>query len=1072
MKIIHSRDYRALLSYLYKISDHVLDEGRKLLVLVPSQATYLVEKAIITHLGDEGIMDIEVLSFESLVERITNLSGGRSREVLDAAGFSMLAKLAMTNIKDELQVFDSEDFTLNVQVGELISSLKSENVSLEDLERMAGDSEGVTREKMSDLSRIYREIDRISEGRYQDRMDVERSVHQVLRYSTYLKERRIAVFGFDILPRLRMQTICELDRASQGVEVLAMGTEGDYVTEKQWENIKQLEEMGFRNERNVTLKELGAESGNSEVDLLFENLYAYPYRTMKGEPKDIFVSSYKDRRDEVQDIAKQILDYTCNRGFRMDDIGIITGDVGGYSTYVTDIFSAYDIPYFLQSKRSLSKSVLYAYMKPLLKLVSRRSWMLQDVLMYLKSGLVRDNLETDRFIRFVLERGYRGYRFMKEFTDPDAQEFENFRHEVFDPVLDLRKDVEKGEISSKLLKFCHDMKIPVKIAELETKAREDRLEEEARFLAQVWPATEEIIRSSKLIEDIDIKEYAEAVSVGMESKDISVIPPTTDEVQIGDAIQSIWSGKKILFVMGVNEGVLPKPLDRGEIFSDFEVDSIKKGRHVFPESTLFQDQKAFLRKNLSITKRLHLSYVTENMEESFLIDRVKRLFPDLQENRAKDPEIYHRRASLPALARELREYRDYREDLTTVTALYIEKDRKAYDRVMDRIENDRDVAVIDERYAKLLYGEPKASVSGIQDYYTCPYRHFISSGIKPDEIKELNEDAADVGTYIHGIMEGFTTYIENEGVRWDALSDSEIDRRIDIIAADLRKKHNNSIFEEKRFEFSEKRLREEAKYAAKAVKRQLEGTSAKVVAGEKRFGKGTLRIDTKYGPLIVQGIIDRVDESESDAGNEYIRIVDYKTGGKDFRLSEVYYGIGIQLIVYLMAAISYYREHGREVRGAGGFYFSIKMPYLDETVDDEARLKSYRMSGYLLSSEDALRSLDSGDRKAISMNVSASDLVFDEDKGSVKGNNCFTEGELADVFSYVKRLLVDATEEIYSGTIRKKPLVLKNYDPCRYCDYSSVCMVDRQKLTEDLTLADAEKKEILDLMREKVSDNG
>ena len=88
------------------------------------------------------------------------------------------------------------------------------------------------------------------------------------------------------------------------------------------------------------------------------------------------------------------------------------------------------------------------------------------------------------------------------------------------------------------------------------------------------------------------------------------------------------------------------------------------------------------------------------------------------------------------------------------------------------------------------------------------------------------------------------------------------------------------------------------------------------------------------------------------------------------------------------------------------------------------------------------------------------------------GNNCFTEGELADVFSYVKRLLVDATEEIYSGTIRKKPLVLKNYDPCRYCDYSSVCMVDRQKLTEDLTLADAEKKEILDLMREKVSDNG
>ena len=95
MKIIHSRDYRALLSYLYRISDHVLDEGRKLLVLVPSQATYLVEKAIITHLGDEGIMDIEVLSFESLVERITNLSGGRSREVLRLTGLTEICLLAV-----------------------------------------------------------------------------------------------------------------------------------------------------------------------------------------------------------------------------------------------------------------------------------------------------------------------------------------------------------------------------------------------------------------------------------------------------------------------------------------------------------------------------------------------------------------------------------------------------------------------------------------------------------------------------------------------------------------------------------------------------------------------------------------------------------------------------------------------------------------------------------------------------------------------------------------------------------------------------------------------------------------
>ena len=1065
MRILYSKYFPALQKQLYAMVAQVLERGEQMLILVPAQASAMVERGILRGCGIPGFIDLEVLSFEKLTERAGDLAGGRAVDMMDGAGFAMLAKLAMGRSAEKLTMLDAHDPTLHMQVAELVASLKSEQITPERLREAAAQTPGGTGRKLSDIAEVYATMQELAGDALRDGRDMEAAAAAKFADMPYIREKHIVLFGFDMLPVLRMQTVCALAGAARSLTVLAEAAQED-VLQKQWENMIRLQQLAERQGLQVRLQEIRS-GRKGEVGHLFENLYAYPYTIWEEQPREISLCCATDRMAEVRQAAAEILQYTCRKGYRMEDIGVLVGNTADYAREIQEVFTGAEIPFFLQSKRSLQKSSLWAWMQPLLAMLCRKQWRIQDAYGYLKSGFVCERSEADALIRWCREHGIKGYRLQKGLGADVPAELEALREQVFAPVVQMQADMAEKPLYVLLKEHCERLEIARKAEELADKAEAQGLGAESRFLRQAWTALEQILEDSAILGGLPAAEYADALTAGVAASEISVVPPTTDEVLIGDGVHAIWPGKKVLFVLGLNEGMLPLVPDTAGLVSSAEVQRLRDQLPAFPDKLVFEDQKAYLRKNLTMTHRLHLSYNEQDGQPSYLADRVCKLFPLLEVTTGKQSVLLHRKAALPQLARELRAGKERSAAPGETTAAYFAQERDVLADMLAEVYAERTPEPMSPATARVLYGTPRATVSQLEEYYRCPYKHFMTYGMKPREIEEFGEDHADIGNYVHGLMEEFTRSAEAQELQWDRLDETHIDRILTEVSEKLQQSHNYGIFMEKRHAFMEKRLREEAAYAIKAVSAQLTGTQTRIAVGEAGFGGDILRLPTRYGMLTVRGRIDRVDEAEGEQ-SEYIRVVDYKTGHKKFHLSEVYCGVGLQLVVYLMAAVNRYRALGKDAKAAGGFYFNIMLPYLEEGDKESKRLAKFRMNGFLLAEEDAVRAMDAGESKLLSMNAAMKDIEAYGDVAS--GSNCFTEQEMQQIFSYARHMLVQAAEQMYGGRMDPRPLDQAGQLACRYCEYSAVCMYDPQADTTRKRVYGMDKAEAFREMKRRMEE--
>ena len=205
-------------------------------------------------------------------------------------------------------------------------------------------------------------------------------------------------------------------------------------------------------------------------------------------------------------------------------------------------------------------------------------------------------------------------------------------------------------------------------------------------------------------------------------------------------------------------------------------------------------------------------------------------------------------------------------------------------------------------------------------------------------------------------------------------------------------------------------------------------------------------------------------------GEEYLRVIDYKTSEKDFDLFDVLFGVNIQLVVYLMAAISFYRAGGREMTPAGGFYFSVKLPYVDATVKDieGTRLDDYRMKGFMLASDDALSSMDAGEGKIISIYMQRKALEPDPDTGAPVGERALSSEEMETVFAYVRKLLKQAATSMYGGRVSPDPFFDGEKVSCEHCDYRSICRFDPEEARRGGSRKTIGKQEIIRAMKDSL----
>ena len=1064
MQIFYSALPAAVQAAFYARVRQVLSHGGQAIVIVPAQASFLTERGILDKLGLDGFLDLEVLSFEKLTERVAALSGGRAVQTLDASGFAMLAKLALAGCAGELFVLDSRDPSLHMRAAELIASLKSEGIAPEEIDRLADGAAGGMQKKLRDIALVYRRMQALAGEDFSDSRDLERMAQAEFSSTPLVTRREVLVYGFDVLPELRMRSICALAATAREVSVFSEAAE-DGVLDRQWGNLRRLAAMAERGGIPVRMHEVPSPAGGGEAATLFQNLYAYPWHTQADAPVDIRLLSLPDRAEEVRFAAAEILRYTCREGGHMRDIGVIVGDTAAYARAVEQVFSEAEIPFFLQGKRSLSKSGLWAWMKPLLALLYRENWRVGEAMAYAKSALSAHAAEADGLVRYCRERGVRGYQIKNGLGADAPPEIEALRQEIFAPLNALRERVGQENLSDILLSHMRQMGVEECLAGQAEAAEAAGLLRENRFLRQVYPAAEELLQNAALLGRLSVRDYADALEAGFAAREIAVLPPSTDEVVVGDAIHAIWARKKRLFVLGMNEGMLPGVPDEGGLITGAEAEELRMRQPQFPSKMSFADQKAYLRKNLTLGEKLYFSFNRQDGQPSFLVDRLQKIFPAMPVETLERVRVPHRRAMLGSLAGELRAAADEGALPGAATAAYFAGDAARLGRMLAEVYQKPDIAPMSERTARALYGAPRATVSRLEGYYRCPYRHFVDYGLRPQETRDFGEDAMQAGTYVHALLEEFTAEAQRQGADFESMSEAQIDARLANIAARLRASHNYGIFLQKRYAFMEKRLREEAGYAMRAVRAQFAGTRARIAGEELSFGGDILRIPTRFGMLTVRGKIDRVDTARGAEDREYLRVVDYKTGARRFSLSDVYYGVGLQLVVYLMATENRLAALGHPAEPAGGFYFSIRLPYLEEDEEEGKRLMGFRMNGFLLASYDAARALDAGDKKLLSMNAE-----IDPAEEQVRtGDNCFTREELQDIFAFARHSIVQAAEQIYGGKIEVCPLEQDGRMPCDNCPYGAVCMRDAGG-TPSKWAAKMDKEEALLRMRREMEE--
>ena len=550
-----------------------------------------------------------------------------------------------------------------------------------------------------------------------------------------------------------------------------------------------------------------------------------------------------------------------------------------------------------------------------------------------------------------------------------------------------------------------------KLETLADKLAEAGLAEEAAFTRQTFERTISILeQAGTYLPNADVHSLYSAISAGFESSSIAVTPPLEGQITVGELTHSVFPRVSRMIAVGICDSLVPHTVDDGGIITNSEAESLADALTFFPSALSPSEQKALIMRAFSAGASLDLTYNT-SAGPSYIIDRVKRISGAVE---LAPPPLLSRSETFSCAAAELRSLADGADLPPADLALFMKSEPEAVSRLAAYMQ-PRPVRISPDT-SKKLYGKLRGSTSLIEDFYRCSYKHFMDYGIKPVELKELREDAMSAGSYIHSLLENVTHTLERRRLSWQNADDNTVSEIIDSAADKMRSEHNKGIFNSKRFAFTEKRLKEEVLLATRAVRASLTGMH---IAGSE------VGFRHELGSITLTGRIDRIDLSDDG----FLRVVDYKSGNSSFDLCRLYYGLSIQLMIYLIAAM----EIVPGCTPAGGFYMNVSLPFIPSDKTESDRMKELRMNGFALADADAAASMEKTVGKLTTIK-----LTLNPD-GIPYGSSAFSRAELDSLMRHCEKLAQNAVSSILSGKLEVNPAEYGGTIPCDYCEYFAVC---------------------------------
>lgn len=1065
----------------YIVEESVKNPTENYFVIVPEQFTMQTQKDLVMAHERKGIMNIDVLSFGRLAHRIFEEVGGNQRIILDDTGKSLILRKIAGDNEGELKVLRG-NLKKHGYIGEVksvLSEFAQYNVDVETLDKMADSVEDGTyfQWKLKDIAKVYEGFTKYLSDKYITNEELLDVLCNVIGKSKILKDSVIAFDGFTGFTPIQDKVMKELLHLCKKVIVTVTidEKENPYTFTHPYQLFALSKRMvtglvALAKEEKVEIDEAVCLSQNPvyrfrenpSMAFLEKHLFRYTTESFSKEQESISLHCAKMPKDETTFVMQEIRHLVRVKGYRYRDIAVIAGNISTYADYMEKLARMYDIPLFMDYKRSVLLNSFVEYIRSLLAM-AEKNLTYESVFRFLRTGLTGfSREEIDILENYVIAMGIKGYkkwnekwvRTYKGLSEEDLGKVNEIRStfvekmQVVMGVLKKRRKTVK-EITLALHSFFMQEKLQEKLMQYEETFQEKNEPVLAKEYAQIYRIVIEIFdKFIELLGDeyLPLKEYCDLLDAGFEEAKVGVIPPGIDEVIVGDMERTRLKEVKVLFFVGANDVFIPGNQTGSGLLSEqdrkvFEAQKVSLAPN--GKEKIYM-QKFYLYMNLTKpSDKVYISYSKvsgdgKGIRPAYFLQELKRLYPMLQVHEEEEKKFTEleltKKAGISYIISGLQRRREEITDEWLELYMSYRRD-KDWEDVIDRLLEAGFYKMSEDRLSKQMaekiYGEKiEGSVTRLERFSACAFAHFLSYGLRLKERKEYQFEAVDLGNIFHRAIEIFSRSLVKSGYTWTTLPEEVAEKMIEeSVEMSITDYGNTVLYSSARNEYMITRIKRMMKRTVWALTKQLEKGDFVPSGYEVSFGKGK---------------IDRIDIYETE-DRVYVKVIDYKTGAKTFSLASLYHGLQLQLAMYMNMAVELERrkQPEKKVVPAGLFYYQMKDPIIDKVDEEkweETFLSKLRLDGIVNADEEVIHHLD----RKFTGNSLAIPVGKNKNGSLSKASKAFSEEEFSVISKYVEKEVKEIEGRMQEGEIDVSPYELGTSHGCDFCQFKGVCHFDEK----------------------------
>ncbi len=1081
-----------------KAYELLLDQAAKhkdktYILVIPEQSSISAQKDIIDMSPHSGILNIDILSFNRLAHRIFAAAGGEACELIDDSGKNLIIRHIADDIIEDLSVIKGElkKSGYVAEIRSVISEFMQYGISPEDIPDIAENAASVSpylSRKLKDVANIYKKFKEYMGNDFMTREELLVKASAEMKNASFLKDSTLffdSFTGFTPVQYMFIQAllarcddifVCLTRSDSDGGNMGGRGTLfslGD--TTKQ-----RLEAIA---ERHGGIHEIKLEKDvrhkiTSDIHKAGDRIFNITGSETASHDGSVSFSVSDDPYTEVRLALKNIADLVRDNGYHYRDCGILMGDTALYADIVRSESARYKIPVYVDQTRHIGLNPFTELIRAVIS-VLKEDYSYTSVFHLLRTGLT--DIKTDDIDiaeNYILATGIKGSSaydkpFSAVFRGASNEEKDTAERvriglcELLKPVREAAKN--KGSLMIKdmieaIRELCGLLRIEEKLAEYTVQFKENDDPEREIEYSQIYDIlNRQFENMDSLIGDqkVSIQEFSELYEDALSEIRVGVIPPKADVVMAGDLTRSRFSHLKALFFIGMTEGAIPASGSKGGLISDNDRRVLQSlGIEVAPTAAEnAEKEKFYFYMNLMKPEQLvSFSYPMNSLEgaanrESYFMKEARRclnvtVFPGNKTGQNDEKESgsdltsrrFYSEADLMGF------FSENLADVHKDAALSLEVMEKLSDTEKSiakltnaLIRRDETEEKLTEEAGKILFGTSFIeSPTELERFAACPYGHFLGYGLNLQERRGFEFEMRDIGTLLHKVLELFSGKLARESLTYKNVGDDMALRLLDIALkeaaeTDSLARITSIISSGTRYAHALERLRGYAARSIDTLRFQAKKGAFENVYFEKRFEHAGLK-----------GTIDRCDEAVTPSGI-FVDVIDYKTGNKVFDPDRIFYGLDIQLPLYMNAALKMRSDSakGSAVHPAGLFYYHVDDPVIEggpgstEEEITEAVRKELRLRGVVNSDIEAVKAFDRDIKdRGKSIVIPAG---YKKDGTPEASAKLYTEDELSGLMDHTLKLTDDLKKQITGGIVSKSPYMLNGSTGCDYCAYKEIC---------------------------------